>query len=470
MFMHFGICTFAACEHNTGDPNKYPATLFNPSDLDTDQWAATAAAMGAAEICLSVVHEGGFTLWPSKQTPYGVQNATHWRGGNGDVVKDFVASCRKYAIKPCFYMAPPHNGYLLRQKLPPDVYMEKVSAMLEELLTNYGEVHRLWWDHWCTLVDVSKQGTAGSNSTQYAHWIAKVRALQPKALILPGPDGTLADVGEINPGVYPLWNSVQIPASPPNQAFQCNPNPSCQPCKQGGGAGYRSWLPVESDGTIQGCPLCKSHFWFWNGPPKAPPGQRVLTATELWQKYLRTVGRGANFIMNLPPNATGQFPPEFVEEVTSFGAAVNRTFSRPIMSVGVHTAASIPLACTPGGGGAQQQQHVVLNFTAADLGEAVEFDMIVTTEDNAKGQRIASYTVEVYVAGQEEGTEWQLLPANGKTVGHKVIDVLPFPIQTFPVPTAVEAVRFTCTGAAPGAGDVAYLRSFAVYKSSPPAA
>ena len=130
MFMHFGICTFAACEHNTGDVTRYPPTLFNPTSLDTDQWARSAAAMGAKEICLSVAHEGGFALWPSTVLASYSVRASPWRSGKGDVVKDFVASCRSHGIKPCFYLAPPANGYLLRQNSSADLYMQQITEML----------------------------------------------------------------------------------------------------------------------------------------------------------------------------------------------------------------------------------------------------------------------------------------------------------------------------------------------------
>ena len=80
---------------------------------------------------------------------------------------------------------------------------------------------RLWWDHWCT----AAPGGVYHNQTQYRHFISTVRRLSPETLILPGPDGTLADVGEINPGVYPLWNTVTVPSAPADGVFQCNPNP-----------------------------------------------------------------------------------------------------------------------------------------------------------------------------------------------------------------------------------------------------
>ena len=39
--------------------------VFNPTDLDVEDWMAASAAMGMKEICLTAHHEGGFALWPS---------------------------------------------------------------------------------------------------------------------------------------------------------------------------------------------------------------------------------------------------------------------------------------------------------------------------------------------------------------------------------------------------------------------
>ena len=465
MFMHFGLCTFAACEHNDGNPAAHPPSLFNPSNLDTDQWARAAVAMGAKEICLTAFHEGGFALWPSKVTNYSVA-ASPWKQGKGDVIKSFVDSCRRHDIKPCFYLAPPHNGYLLRQKPPPDVYMAQISKILTELLTNYGPIHRLWFDHWCTARPDGPYAHGNSNNgTQYFHWVNLIRSLSRSTLVLPGPDGTLADVGEINPGVYPLWNSVDVPTAPAGQQFMCNPNPGCTPCAKG--PGKPQWLPVESDGTIQGCPLCSQHQWFWAGPPKKPPkdGLRVLTARELWDKYLRTVGRGINMIMNVPPNQTGQIAEEFLRPISAFGAAINATFFSPNRTV--LEARNVTLTCGSSVG-VGSSNSVVLNFSR--LERPALFDTLVSMEDLTEGQQIAEYALDMFVKGQQSGTSWQTVPCEGKTVGHKVVDIMAFPVPTTPVPSSVEAVRFTCL--ASGVGGAAQapvrLRRFAAVLAQPP--
>ena len=49
----------------------------------------------------------GFTLWQSKHTPYGVQAATNWRGGKGDVLKEFVAAAKLAVGETVILLHPP---------------------------------------------------------------------------------------------------------------------------------------------------------------------------------------------------------------------------------------------------------------------------------------------------------------------------------------------------------------------------
>ena len=153
-FMHFSVDTWSDIEHNcvpVGTSKCLPASLFNPSNLSTDQWVEAAVAMGASEICLTAHHEGGFCLWDTAYSNYNVMNSPYGK----DVVADFVKSCTKYGVKPCFYMGPNSNGYLM-QNPPTDTnataYLEAQLGMTRELLTKYGNgtdyVSRLWWDHY----------------------------------------------------------------------------------------------------------------------------------------------------------------------------------------------------------------------------------------------------------------------------------------------------------------------------------
>jgi len=52
-FMHFSVTTFADEEHNCVHGTCLPASDFNPSNADPEQWVLTAKAMGASQICLT---------------------------------------------------------------------------------------------------------------------------------------------------------------------------------------------------------------------------------------------------------------------------------------------------------------------------------------------------------------------------------------------------------------------------------
>merc|ERR1711904_427566 len=77
---------------------------------------------------------GGFCLWDTKYSNYSVMHSPYGK----DVVAQFVASCKKYGIKPCYYMGPNANGYLSnKQSYSAEAFVDAQLGMLRELLTKY---------------------------------------------------------------------------------------------------------------------------------------------------------------------------------------------------------------------------------------------------------------------------------------------------------------------------------------------
>jgi alpha-L-fucosidase len=102
MFIHFAPNTWLNKEY---DDLSLPLEKMDLSKLDTDQWVTAAEAMGAKYIVFVAKHVGGFCMWQTETTNYGVKSLS-WRGGKGDVLADLATSCRKRGIKLGVYLSP----------------------------------------------------------------------------------------------------------------------------------------------------------------------------------------------------------------------------------------------------------------------------------------------------------------------------------------------------------------------------
>eukprot|EP00730_Choanoeca_flexa_P001381 TRINITY_DN10611_c0_g1_i4.p1 TRINITY_DN10611_c0_g1~~TRINITY_DN10611_c0_g1_i4.p1 ORF type:complete len:572 (+),score=87.06 TRINITY_DN10611_c0_g1_i4:28-1716(+) len=423
-FMHFSVTTFGNIEHDCVNGKCLSPELFHPTEMGpdadgltaTDQWAKTAAEMGAGQICLTAHHEGGFCLFDSQYTNYTVMSS----GYKHDILPDFIASCRKYGIQPCFYIGPNANGYLTQvlNNTPAEFYKAQMG-MIREVLTNYGTdvVSRLWWDHYmrgcgglsecpaCTDDnDPTCFPTAWSNFTQL------VRELSPSTVIGTGPDVGHSGGGETGVGDYPVWNAVNDTQHSPYGPF-----------------GY-IFKPREADATIQN----PGDAWFWK------ENHSIWNASQLWDHYMLTVGRGENFILNMPPDTTGRIPREYAEETRKLGQAL-KAFENPVAKV-----ASKHIQC----GKASVEVPI-----PADA----QVNAVMAREDLSRGQAVAKYQLSFM---DSNGVWNPLTISNGQTVGNKVIDLLSTPL------TDAQYIRFDCMESV--RPDV-YIRDFAAFYVVPPA-
>ncbi len=369
MFVHFAPNTWQGVEQ---DNLSTPLSAINPALLNTDQWASTAVDLGAKYIVFVAKHSGGFCMWQTQTTKYSIGN-TPWRGGHGDVLADISASCRKFGLKLGVYVSPrdatfgAEVGGHCKTPAQQRIYNAVYRRQLTEVLSRYGPMVEIWFD--------------GSNVISVGDILDRYAA---HAMIFQGPHATIRWAGNENGFVpYPAWNSITAADAKTGVATALNGDPN--------GA---VWMPNEVDVSIL------RPNWFWSEEKQL----RLLTLDALLDIYYRSIGRGAQLLLNLPPDTTGLMPAPDVVRGRQFGEEIRRRFNKS-------------LAETSGSGA----------IVSLPLTSAASIDTVIIEEDCSFGERVRSYKIE----GRRDET-WITL-GTGTAIGHKRIQPV--------APTRVDAVR-----------------------------
>ncbi len=165
MFIHFGIYSAAGWHEQMQLRRNVPKEeyiklkdVFNPRDFDAEELVKFVKEAGAQYICFTTKHHDGFCMWNTKYTDYNIMNTPFGR----DILKELAAACEKYHIKLELYYSMPdwHYKHSVNDGSEPhklkkpnpgdepdeDLYIEYIKNQVEELLTNYGKIHALFWD------------------------------------------------------------------------------------------------------------------------------------------------------------------------------------------------------------------------------------------------------------------------------------------------------------------------------------
>lgn len=365
MFVHFAPNTW---QDKEGDDLSTPLSAINP-DIDTDNWADCAVNLGARYIVFVAKHQGGFCMWQTQTTKYSIAN-TPWKSGHGDVLADLSASCKKHGLRLGVYLSPRDDyfgaglGGVCKDASKQPVYNAMYREQLTEVLTRYGSMVEVWFD--------------GSSVVPTSDL---VRKYAPHAAIFQGPDATIRWVGNENGfAPYPLWDaeSKADARSGTSTSLYGDPNGD-------------AWIPVECDVSI------RRPNWFWS----TTNVRHLMTFDQLLEVYYRSVGRGAQLLLNIPADRRGHMPDPDFARAHEFGDEIRRRFGKSVAETR--------------GTGAQ----IELRFP-----QLAQVDHVILQEDCRFGQRVRAFRIEGRVEGVAAG-EWTAL-YDGSSIGHKrIVPVAP---------------------------------------------
>jgi alpha-L-fucosidase len=378
LFLHFGVNTFT--DREWGDGTEDPA-IFAPTALDARQWARSARAAGYRAMVLTAKHHDGFCLWPSRTTTHSVARSP-WRGGGGDLVREFVDACRAEGLKPGLYCSPWDRNAPVYGDSPR--YNAMYREQLTELLTGYGQIDEVWFD--------GANGEGPNGKRQVYDWpttFGLVRRLQPNAVMFSdaGPDvrwignekGTAGD---------PNWSTVRPELVP----YPGVSGPGVIEALQHGNRDGTVWRPGETDVSIR-------PGWFYH----PAEDEKVRSVENLAELYFTSVGRNSKLLLNVPPTRDGLLHQTDVERLTGMRQRLDQLF-------GGETREWRALSLRPESGG----------FVAeADLGRSASLSLVRLEEDIRAGQAVAEYELT-----GSSGGEWMPL-STGTTIGYAKLDRFP---------------------------------------------
>lgn len=129
--------------------------------------------------------------------------------------------------------------------------------------------------------------------------------------------------------------------------------------------------------------------WFW----QADDTHTIKSVEHLLAIYYRSVGYGANLLLNVPPDNTGLLDTRDCARLLEFTQALRQRFANPIP-------------------GTLQQEGATVHISFED---SVSLDHLVLQEHLNDGQIVDGY--QIYVG--------EKLITQGHTIGHKKIDAFP---------------------------------------------
>lgn len=284
-------------------------SVFNPQCLNTDQWIETACLAGAKYAILVAKHCTGFSLWDTKAHDYSSAKSPCSK----DIVREFIASCNKYGVKPGLYYSLGTNakynvdaGY--ERSGDPDkqrAYNDTVVQQITELWSQYGDLYEIWFD-------------GGIRST--ADGGADIKGLyeqyQPHAVKFQG--STISEINNLR------WAGNEEGYA----AVDCYSTVTLDSQSDGtiedkllgrGSLDGARWAPAECD-----TPNRKKQWFYKDGQDNL-----VKSAKLLKKRYIQSVGRNSNLLLGMVIDRRGLVPDKDRAVFKEFGDAVKEIYARP---------------------------------------------------------------------------------------------------------------------------------------------
>ena len=301
LFIHWGIYAAAARhewvkqrERMTDADYRPYFDHFDPDLYDPATWAREAKAAGMKYAVITTKHHDGFCLWDSALTDYTAPNTPAGR----DLLRPFIEAFRTEGFKIGFYhslidwhhpafpvdgLHPQRDDVAFREAAQErDIadYRAYLHGQVRELLTQYGTIDVMWYDF-----SYPDEDWGWSRGKGRADWDAEALVKMTR---------------ELQSGIL-INDRLNLPAGADVRTPE-----QYQP---------RAWMEV--DGARVTWEACQT----LNGSWGYDRDNLDWKSTEMLVRMLvDTVAKGGNLLLNVGPNARGEFEPRALKRLRGIGA------------------------------------------------------------------------------------------------------------------------------------------------------
>ncbi len=422
MFICYGLGTFV--EEQYGETLDAPNSAYNPTDLDVDQWIRVAKDAGMKYAVLVTRHCSGHCLWPSKFTDRTVANS----GETSDVVQLYVDACRRHGVAPGLYYMLGWDTYH-QNRMGYDEYEAFLKNQLTELLTNYGPIVELWLD------SPKCVGPGGQARLQriYTH----CKKLQPDCLVLLNQGSCTGEFPTVANEQWLGWLAYgkQFEGSVMGWPVDIINSEAAYPTA----SGHVPWLTVNNKKHYIPMEFCETILACAGDEALAPPqgswfyleDARIRSAAFLKKQYDTVTGRGANLLLNVPPDKTGRIPENQVELLMQLKKAIDADASYKSLASGRPSFASSVWEDDHKKFGPQRafDNNSNTRWTSSGTDKAwLEVDLGEQRQIGQIGLSECGGHVQSFELQYSNGSGWKTF-IKGKEIGYKWREELPTPIK-----------------------------------------
>lgn len=307
MFIHWGLYSIPArgewvrsSERISKEDYEQYFEEFNPVNYNPKLWAKAAKEAGMKYAVMTAKHHDGFCLFDSKLTDYKVTNTKLHR----DFIKEFLDAFRAEGLKVGLYYSlldwyhedypayddrhhPMRGNEAYKNKSHDfDRYLDYMHGQVRELCTNYGDIDIMWFDF-------SYDDMAGEK-WRATELVNMVRSLQPEIILdnrLEASGESYGSIKTLNPSIYSGDFASPEQIIPPEGVTDCEGNP----------------IPWEA------CITMNNHWGYCSTDKLYKPAKQII------RKLVECVSKNGNLLLNVGPNALGEFPVEASQLLSEIG-------------------------------------------------------------------------------------------------------------------------------------------------------